>query len=216
MTNRSFDLYWSFRSPYCYLAMDRLFALSEKTNVDIQVRHVWPGAMRRPGYFDSLNPNYPTYHGLDSPRVAEYLRIPYARPVPDPLVFDPDTREPIADQPYIRNLTRLALAARELGVGHIFLQSLMRLLWDGGVQGWDQGDHLAETASSAGLNLSDLNQCATVNATRFDKEVDDNGNRLQDAGHWGVPCMVFEGEPFFGQDRIDMLAYAIAQKEKSS
>ena len=25
---------------------------------------------------------------------------------------------------------------------------------------------------------------------------------LEDAGHWGVPTLVFDGEPFFGQDRI--------------
>jgi 2-hydroxychromene-2-carboxylate isomerase len=24
-------------------------------------------------------------------------------------------------------------------------------------------------------------------------------------GHWGVPTFVFENEPFFGQDRIDLL-----------
>lgn len=25
------------------------------------------------------------------------------------------------------------------------------------------------------------------------------------SGHWGVPTFVFEKEPFFGQDRIDLL-----------
>ena len=31
------------------------------------------------------------------------------------------------------------------------------------------------------------------------------------AGHWGVPTMVFEGEPFFGQDRLDVLLWRLKQ-----
>jgi len=32
------------------------------------------------------------------------------------------------------------------------------------------------------------------------------------AGHWGVPLMVFEGEPFFGQDRVDALLWRMEQR----
>ncbi len=205
------DLYWSFRSPYCYLAMDRLFALPKVMNVNIQVRHVWPGAMRRKGYFKTLHPNYPTYHSLDAPRAAMYLGIPYTRPVPDPLVFDPETSEPIIDQPYIRRLTGLAMAARELGREHEFLCSLMRLMWSGNVREWDQSDHLAQTATAAQLNFESLSRIAEENSERFDREVDENGEQLTATGHWGVPCMVVDGEPFFGQDRVDMLVWRLHQ-----
>jgi hypothetical protein len=34
----------------------------------------------------------------------------------------------------------------------------------------------------------------------------------QSAGHWGVPLMVFEGEPFFGQDRFETLKWRMVQK----
>jgi len=27
------------------------------------------------------------------------------------------------------------------------------------------------------------------------------------AGHWGVPLMVYKGEPFYGQDRFDQLLW---------
>ena len=39
--------------------------------------------------------------------------------------------------------------------------------------------------------------------------VDDNHAALEAAGHWGVPTMVYEGEPFFGQDRIDTLRWRL-------
>jgi 2-hydroxychromene-2-carboxylate isomerase len=32
------------------------------------------------------------------------------------------------------------------------------------------------------------------------------------SGHWGVPTFVFENEPFFGQDRIDLLIWRMASK----
>jgi 2-hydroxychromene-2-carboxylate isomerase len=31
-------------------------------------------------------------------------------------------------------------------------------------------------------------------------------------GHWGVPTFVFEKEPFFGQDRIDLLIWRMQSK----
>ncbi len=31
------------------------------------------------------------------------------------------------------------------------------------------------------------------------------------AGHGGVPCMVFHGEPFFGQDRVEQLLWRLRQ-----
>jgi 2-hydroxychromene-2-carboxylate isomerase len=30
--------------------------------------------------------------------------------------------------------------------------------------------------------------------------------------HWGVPTMVYEGEPFFGQDKIELLLWRMQQK----
>ena len=56
------DLYRSMRSPFCYLAIDRLLALDRQVNVTVNVKLVWPGAIRFKSYFKSLNPNYPSFH----------------------------------------------------------------------------------------------------------------------------------------------------------
>ena len=31
------------------------------------------------------------------------------------------------------------------------------------------------------------------------------------AGHWGVPTLVFQGEPIFGQDRIGLAIWRMEQ-----
>ena len=46
----------------------------------------------------------------------------------------------------------------------------------------------------------------------LDAEIAANQDALEAAGHWGVPTLVFEGEPFFGQDRIEMAQWRMEQK----
>lgn len=40
--------------------------------------------------------------------------------------------------------------------------------------------------------------------TEYDAAVAVNEAALEKSGHWGVPTFAFQGEAFFGQDRIDM------------
>ena len=47
---------------------------------------------------------------------------------------------------------------------------------------------------------------------KFDAALEVNQDAHQAAGHWGVPLMVFEGEPFYGQDRLDLLLWRMQQK----
>ena len=42
--------------------------------------------------------------------------------------------------------------------------------------------------------------------------VEKNQQALSAAGHWGVPTFVFEGEPFFGEDRIDTLRWRLDKR----
>ena len=88
---------------------------------------------------------------------------------------------------------------------------MARLIW-GGVRNWHQGDHLAGAARRADLDLAELDREATAEATALDNEIAANQVALEIAGHWGVPTLVFEGEPFFGQDRIEIAKWRMEQK----
>ncbi|MFQ5764406.1 MAG: 2-hydroxychromene-2-carboxylate isomerase [Rhodospirillales bacterium] len=208
----SFDLFWSFRSPYCYLALDRILAIHARYDVEVAVRPVHPLAVRAPDAFKALHPLYRPYHTLDSRRVAEHLGLPFRRPVPDPVVFDPDTGALAPEQPIIFRLTRLAQAAAMAGRGREFLDHVSRILWDGTVDGWDEGDHLARAIARAGLDAAALERDVAETPEKFDAAIEINHAAHEKAGHWGVPLMAFEGEPFFGQDRVEALLWRMREK----
>ena len=206
------DVFWSFRSPYSYLATPRMVTLAREYDVDVRVRIVLPIAVRIPGFFDTVNPLWPPYLLRDTMRIAEHLGIPYAWPQPDPIVQEFPSRKVAAEQPYIYRLSRLGAAAAERGRGLPFVAEVSRVIWGGAVTGWHEGPHLADAAARAGCDLPALDAAITAEPARYDALIAENQRALEAAGHWGVPTMVLEGEPFFGQDRIDLLIWRLGQR----
>lgn len=199
------------RSSYCYLALDRVLAIRSQYDVDVNLRVVYPIAIRNPDFFKTASPHYRSYHLRDSNRVAEYHDIPYRRPIPDPIVQDMETSEIADEQPHIRKLTRLAMAAVEAGKGLEFQDQVMRLLWDGRTNDWHEGNHLSTAISRAGLNPEALSRAVEMDPERYDAAIEENQTAQVAAGHSGVPLFVFLGEPFFGQDRLDLLMWRMRQ-----
>src|SRR5919112_1724849 len=109
------DIFWSFRSPYSYLATRRYRALTEEYDLTLSLRPVYPLAIRQPDFFERSHPNWLRYTFLDVFRVAQFLEIPFGPPRPDPIVQDIATRRIAAEQPHIFRLTRLGQAAARRG-----------------------------------------------------------------------------------------------------
>lgn len=206
----SADLFWSFRSPYSYLATRRYRALASDFNLSINLRPVYPLAIREPDFFERNHPNWLRYLLTDVVRLAAYLDIPFAPPRPDPIVQDLATRRIATDQPYIFRLTRLGQAAARHGKALAFADEVSRLIW-GGTVDWHLGDHLARAAAGADLDLDVLEADVATAPEALDAEIAANQAALDASGHWGVPTLVFDGEPFFGQDRIEMVRWRLAQ-----
>ena len=201
-----FDLFWSFRSPYSYLATKRLVAIEKAYDVNVNVRPVYPIAVRMDGFFKTVNPMWPPYLMKDTVRIAEMEGLAYNWPSPDPVVMDLASGEVPKEQPYIHRLTRLGCAAAEEGKGLAFLDEVSSIIF-GGVKDWHEGDHLKDATTRAGLDLSELEAKVAADEAHFDDIITANEAAQKAAGHWGVPLMVFEGEPFFGQDRLDQLIW---------
>lgn len=205
------DVFWSFRSPYSYLATGRLVEIAAEWDVDLRVRVVLPIAVRTPEFFERVNPMWMFYLARDTSRIAEFLGIPYTMPRPDPIVQDFATRKIASEQPYIFRLTRLGVEATRRGRGLPFIDEVSKIIW-GGVEGWNEGTHLADATARAGLDLTAMEAAVAADPASHDAEIDANQQALTEAGHWGVPTMVFDGEPFFGQDRVEMLLWRMKQR----
>jgi 2-hydroxychromene-2-carboxylate isomerase len=208
----SVDVFWSFRSPYSYLATPQLVALREQYDLEVVVRPVLPIAVRIEGFFKRVNPLWPPYLARDIYRLAQMQGTPVRWPRPDPIVMDIASGEVPADQPYIYRVTRMGQAAAEAGKGLAYISEVGSLIWSGSTDNWHEGDHLAKAAERAGLDPEALEATARDEADRLDAAIEANQKALETAGHWGVPTMVFEGEPFFGQDRLDVLVWRMKQR----
>lgn len=209
------DVYYSFRSPFSYLATPRLASWLDKySNLTIRLRPVLPMVIRTPEFFQKANPLMINYHNHDAHRVAEYLGLPFpARWAdPDPVVIDLiDGIQTVSpkQQPYIFRLTYLGVLAEERGLGIAFAKEVSALIWS--TKDWHQGDLLANAVARAGLDLAEMDGVVERESARLQKIVDVSQETLTEAGHWGVPVMVFKNEPFFGQDRLDILLWRLNQ-----
>ena len=204
------DVFWSFRSPYSYIATKRLRALPDKWDVRVRPRPVYPIAIRTPEFFSEIRPQWIPYLIRDIVRVAQFEGLPFGPLNPDPVVMDMVTREIAAEQPHIHRLTRLGVLACEVGdaEGWAFMDEVSTLIWSG--EAWTEGDALSEAVARAGFDLAELDRRQADEAERLEAVIEAN-QAEQDPHHWGVPLMVFEGEPFFGQDRIDVLEWRLGE-----
>ena len=204
----SIDVYFSFRSPYSYLAAPQLLKLAADFDVDVSLRPVLPLAIREPDFFSPDNIKRARYIMIDFPRRCEMLGMACVWPSPDPIVQDFGSFKVAEDQPYIYRLTELGIEANNQGRGIEFAYEVSQMIF-GGTKDWDQGDHMAKACKRAGLDLSAME---TVRAGRdFSADIEANQAALEAAHHWGVPTCVYKGAPFFGEDRIATLRWALTK-----
>jgi 2-hydroxychromene-2-carboxylate isomerase len=206
-----FDYYFSFRSPYSYLASPQVEEMIARYDLKPRMRIVTPIAIRIPGFFKSVNPLWPPYLLRDTFRISQMHNIPYRWPRPDPIIMDIASGEVATEQPYIHRVSRMAVAATHAGRGFEFTRRAAHKIWSGEVDAWHDGDHLAHAATEAGLDAGALDAAVRDQNEALAAEIAQNEADQRNAGHWGVPLFVFENEPFFGQDRLDHLLWRMKQ-----
>jgi 2-hydroxychromene-2-carboxylate isomerase len=207
---KNIDAFFSFRSPYSYLATPEILELPKKYDVTVNLRVVFPIAIRDPSVlFNKGSENKVKYILMDWARRAEMLGLPNNWPSPDPIVMDIETMSIAEEQPYIYRLSYLGVEAQRRGQGPEFAAAAAAMIW-GGTPNWHEGDHLANVATSLGLDFESMEQAIESGDHR--QEIEENQRQLDIAGHWGVPTLVFGAEPFFGQDRIETLRWRLDQR----
>ncbi len=200
------EIYWSFRSPYSYLAIGRLAALRDNCAAEVKFRPVRPLAMREPDFFERGRKQFLPYLFRDVPREAERLGLPFALPNPDPIDMDMTSGRVAPDQPLMSRVMALAIAAGEQSKGLDFAKAVAERIWTG--RPWSTDEALAAAASDASLDFAGLTAWARDHADTIAATIEAN-EAAQLLHHWGVPLMVLDGEPFFGQDRLDSLEWRL-------
>lgn len=169
----------------------------------VNVKIVLPLAVRQADFFESRGPEWMGYLLRDVMRIAQMTNQVISMPQPDPVITDPKTGTFAVEQPLVTRLTRLGILATDAGHGLAFIDEVSRLIWSG--TPWMEDGVLAAAVARANLNLETLETNMDIDV--LDTRIAQHDKDLRSAGHWGVPTFVFEGEPFFGQDRIDALVW---------
>jgi 2-hydroxychromene-2-carboxylate isomerase len=185
MTKPQVEFFFSFRSPYSYLAAPRAFALERRYDVEVVYRGVRPMAMRG----QPLPLAKRLYILRDATREAQRLSLPFGR-----------MHDPLGEG--VWRCLCIAEHAATRGKLEAFVVDAARGIWSEAADvARDPG--LRPICEHAGL---DWNDCLRAIAnSEYRQRIEDNTARLGELGHWGVPTFVFQGETYWGQDRIEDL-----------
>ncbi len=186
------DLYFSFRSPYSWIALPRVFALARRYNAQLNLRFVLPMVMRGLPIPESKR----LYIVSDTKREAERVGLPFG------LIADP------VGKPTERGLAVLHHAI-QAGKGEAFALSFMRGVFAEGISARSDSG-LLTLCTRAGITEAQM-QAALADAS-WRSVAEANRGEMFALGIWGVPAFrVNKGSAHWGQDRLWLLEQQLRQ-----
>jgi 2-hydroxychromene-2-carboxylate isomerase len=181
-------LYWSARSPYSYLVLDRAYALADHYGLGLDIRPVLPMVMRGM----SVPRQKRLYILQDAKREAELLGLPLGR------VCDPVGRG-------VRNLYAVFRAGQAEGRERELARSFSHAVWSEGIDAATERG-LARITERAGLRPQRLRREPEA---EWHEWAERHRQEMADAGMWGVPTLRYGSHWVWGQDRLWSLETAI-------
>jgi len=191
------DIHWflSFRSPYTYIAAERLGALADACGVRLQLRYVLPMRMRGLPVPKMKS----RYIVTDVAREARRLGVPFGR-IADPL-----------GKPVERGYSLLPWAIGE-GRGYEYSLSFMQGVWSRGIDaGSDRG--LARIVTDAGLDWQAARR--HLGSDEWRAAAESNREELLGLGLWGVPSFRVGDAAVWGQDRLWAVEDALLRQSRA-
>ncbi|OYU71613.1 MAG: hypothetical protein CFE28_07770 [Alphaproteobacteria bacterium PA2] len=177
------DFWFSFRSPYTWIAFPRVRHLAQHYGVELRLRFILPMIMRGlpvPG----IKSRYITF---DTKREAEQVGLPFG------VIVDPVGKG-------VERALAVLYRAIPLGLGGVFAENTLKGSWANGVDLTTEAG-LKAIARDSGLPDGLVDEALADESWRQPAEV--NRQALFDAGLWGAPSYCVNGRPaHWGQDRL--------------
>ena len=189
---RKLELFFSFRSPYSWLALGRTFQLVDRHRMQLVIRPVLPMVMR--GL--SVPRAKRMYILQDAAREARLHEVPFGK-ICDPLGAG------------VENCMAVWPLAEQQGKLRSWLETAAQHIWSRGSNTANPGT-IVRLAEEAGLNTSKLRDA--LNRPDWRLEAEENRAAMMAAGSWGVPTFRLNDEmTIWGQDRLGLLEKLLLQ-----
>jgi 2-hydroxychromene-2-carboxylate isomerase len=187
----SLELFYSFRSPYSYLCLQRVFAIADAFKLQLVVRPVLPMVMRGM----QVPQRKLAYIAKDTSREARRLDIPYGR-FADPVGVGVE-----------RCLAVFFYAQGERRERDFLLQA-GEAIWSRAIDvATDKG--MRKVTGRCGLFWPDV--LTAMEDESWRQNVEENRESMFDSGSWGVPTIRLGDYVVWGQDRDWLLARHIEE-----
>ena len=187
------EVFYSFQSPYSYLAMDQLYDIQEKYDVELLWQPFSAKASGNPVPQQGILPDKLSYLFEDSKRIAgdRNLSLTYPESWPE-VEFDPG------------RITRGALIANDLGVLLEYNIKVFNKWWGLGENPNDDA-FMSELCDDLDIDLGDfLSKVSSSDTRERVKGIYKRGRKL---GVFDTPTFVLEsGERIVGYDKLAYLA----------
>lgn len=196
VNTRPLTLYWSARSPYSYIGLERSIQMAKHYQVPLMIKPVLPMMMRGMNVPDKKK----MYIFLDTKREADKLGIPYGK-VADPLGL-------AVERCY--SLIEYAESNNKL---HDFLLSFARGVNSEGIRAeTDRG--LKKIVIRCGLDWEIAKQ--KLDNKEWKHVVQKNLDDMFTNGCWGVPTICYRDLKFWGQDRFGLIEASLKNDRVST
>lgn len=179
---KTLDFYFSFRSPYSYLACQRLLRLKEQYQLDINIKTVLPMVMRGLPVPSSKR----IYIFLDTKREAKRYGIDFGRVV-----------DPLGEG--VNRCMSLFPYALEQDLALEYISSVSKGIWAEG-EDITQDAPLRALTERAGLNWDEAK--AYLGKSEWQDKAEQNRQDMVASGFWGVPTFQYGDKTYWGQDRL--------------
>jgi 2-hydroxychromene-2-carboxylate isomerase len=185
------ELFYSFRSPYSYIALQRTFEIADAFGIEVKVRPVLPMVMR------GMKVPKPKlkYIAADTFREAERRKLPFGK-ISDPVGLGVERCLAVYQYAVSEHRTRE------------FLCSAGTAIWAEAIDvATDKG--MRKVTDRSGLFWPDVE--AAMKRDDWREQADDNRETMMDSGSWGVPTIRMGDFVVWGQDRDWLLVRHIEE-----